>query len=106
MVEKASKTAHFRLVIHRGKAYVKRYRKSIQTRDDFTLWGILQLLRWYPGKLPDLDLMFDADDRPVVRSDDYTGQQNKDPPPLFRYCSDDASLDIVFPDWSILGLVS
>ncbi|CAN6931122.1 unnamed protein product [Brassica oleracea] len=103
MVEKASKTAHFRLVIHRGKAYVKRYRKSIQTRDDFTLWGILQLLRWYPGKLPDLDLMFDADDRPVVRSDDYTGQQNKDPPPLFRYCSDDASLDIVFPDWSFWG---
>ncbi|KAF8092424.1 hypothetical protein N665_0415s0043 [Sinapis alba] len=103
MVEKASKTAHFRLVIHRGKAYVKRYRKSIQTRDDFTLWGILQLLRWYPGRLPDLDLMFDADDRPVVRSDDFKGQQNKYPPPLFRYCSDDASLDIVFPDWSFWG---
>ncbi|XP_018443600.1 uncharacterized protein LOC108815521 [Raphanus sativus] len=103
MVEKASQTAQFRLVIHRGKAYVKRYRKSIQTRDEFTLWGILQLLRWYPDRLPDLDLMFDADDRPVVRSDDFTGQQNNYPPPLFRYCSDDVSLDIVFPDWSFWG---
>ncbi|KAF3573197.1 hypothetical protein F2Q69_00062349 [Brassica cretica] len=73
MVEKAGRTAHFRL-----------------------------LLRWYPGRLPDLELMFDADDRPIVRSDDFKGQ-NMDPPPLFRYCSDDASLDIVFPDWSFWG---
>ena len=102
MVEKAGRTAHFRLVIHSGKAYVKRYKKSIQTRADFNLWGILQLLRWYPGRLPDLELMFDADDRPIVRSDDFKGQ-NMDPPPLFRYCSDDASLDIVFPDWSFWG---
>uniref|UniRef100_A0A1J3CWJ9 O-glucosyltransferase rumi-like protein n=2 Tax=Noccaea caerulescens TaxID=107243 RepID=A0A1J3CWJ9_NOCCA len=102
MIEKAGRTAHFRLVIRNGKAYVKKYRKSIETRDDFTLWGILQLLRWYPGRLPDLELMFDADDRPVVRSDDFSGQ-NKEPPPLFRYCSDDASLDIVFPDWSFWG---
>jgi hypothetical protein len=102
MIEEASRTAHFRLVIRNGKAYVKRYKKSIQTRDEFTLWGILQLLRWYPGKLPDLELMFDADDRPVVRSVDFIGQQ-KEPPPVFRYCSDDASLDIVFPDWSFWG---
>uniref|UniRef100_A0A1J3FC72 O-glucosyltransferase rumi-like protein n=1 Tax=Noccaea caerulescens TaxID=107243 RepID=A0A1J3FC72_NOCCA len=102
MIEKAGRTAHFRLVIRNGKAYVKKYRKSIETRDDFTLWGILQLLWWYPGRLPDLELMFDADDRPVVRSDDFSGQ-NKEPPPLLRYCSDDASLDIVFPDWSFWG---
>ncbi|ESQ39220.1 hypothetical protein EUTSA_v10001309mg [Eutrema salsugineum] len=103
MLEKARRTAHFRVIILDGKVYVKKYRKSIQTRDVFTLWGIVQLLRWYPGRLPDLELMFDADDRPTVRSKDFKGRQHPAPPPLFRYCSDDASLDIVFPDWSFWG---
>jgi hypothetical protein len=102
MVERARRTAHFRLVIVGGKAYVEKYRPSIQTRDMFTLWGILQLLRSYPGRLPDLDLMFDCDDRPVIRSKDFRGP-NVGPPPLFRYCSDEWSLDIVFPDWSFWG---
>ena len=98
----AQRTAHFRLVIIDGKAYVEKFRKSIQTRDMFTLWGILQLLRWYPGKLPDLELMFDCDDRPVVPTRNFQGP-NAGPPPLFRYCGDDWSLDIVFPDWSFWG---
>lgn len=85
-----------------GKAYVEKYRESIQTRDMFSLWGILQLLRLYPGRLPDLELMFDCDDRPVVPSKDFRGP-NAGPPPLFRYCSDWSSLDIVFPDWSFWG---
>lgn len=102
MIEGARKTAHFRLVIVKGKAYVEKYRNSIQTRDKFTLWGILQLLRMYPGRLPDLELMFDCDDRPVVRSRDFQGP-NARPPPLFRYCADEWSLDIVFPDWSFWG---
>ena len=102
MVERARKTAHFRLVIVNGKAYVEKYRQSIQTRDMFSLWGILQLLRLYPGRLPDLELMFDCDDRPVVQSKDFRGP-HKGPPPLFRYCSDRWSLDIVFPDWSFWG---
>ncbi|KAH8488637.1 hypothetical protein Peur_059713 [Populus x canadensis] len=102
MIERARKTAHFRLVIVNGKAYVEKYRQSIQTRDMFTLWGILQLLRLYPGRLPDLELMFDCDDRPVIPSKHFRGP-NAAPPPLFRYCSDWQSLDIVFPDWSFWG---
>ncbi|XP_059634141.1 uncharacterized protein LOC132276637 [Cornus florida] len=102
MVEGASKTAHFRLVILSGKVYIEKFRKSIQTRDLFTLWGIVQLLRWYPGRLPDLEMMFDCDDRPVVRSKDFR-RPNSGPPPLFRYCSDEWNLDIVFPDWSFWG---
>ncbi|KAL2905705.1 Protein O-glucosyltransferase 1 [Bienertia sinuspersici] len=98
MVEGARKTAHFRLVILDGRAYVEKYRESIQTRDEFTLWGILQLLRRYPGRLPDLELMFDCDDRPVIPSKNF-----RRPPPLFKYCSDPWSLDIVFPDWSFWG---
>ncbi|XP_022964397.1 protein O-glucosyltransferase 1-like [Cucurbita moschata] len=102
MVEGARRTAHFRLVIMDGRVYVEKYRGSIQTRDLFTMWGLLQLVRWYPGKLPDLELMFDCDDRPVVQSKDFLDPK-AGPPPLFRYCSDESSLDIVFPDWSFWG---
>lgn len=102
MVEKGRRTAHFRVLIVSGKVYVESYRKSLQTRDTFTLWGILQLVRWYPGRLPDLELLFDCDDRPVVQERDFRGS-NAGPPPLFRYCGDDWSLDIVLPDWSFWG---
>jgi hypothetical protein len=102
MVEGAKRTANFKVVIVDGKLYVEKYRKSIQTRDVFTLWGILQLLRLYPGKLPDLELMFDCEDRPVIHKSNFQGP-NAAPPPLFRYCSDQWSLDIVFPDWSFWG---
>ena len=55
MLEGARRTAHFRLVIVDGKLYVEKYKKAIQTRDVFTLWGILQLLRMYPAKVHDLE---------------------------------------------------
>ncbi|XP_031393013.1 O-glucosyltransferase rumi homolog isoform X2 [Punica granatum] len=103
MVEKARRTANFRLVILNGKAYVETYEKGFQTRDVFTIWGILQLLRRYPGKVPDLELMFDCVDWPVIRSQLYRGPNVTGPPPLFRYCGNDATLDIVFPDWSFWG---
>ncbi|KAF2297800.1 hypothetical protein GH714_003157 [Hevea brasiliensis] len=69
----------------------------------FTVWGILQLLRRYPGRLPDMELMFDCDDKPVVRSSDYSGPNSTGPPPLFRYCGDRWTMDVVFPDWSFWG---
>lgn len=103
MVLSAKRTANFRLVILNGRAYVETYEKSFQSRDVFTLWGILQLLRRYPGKVPDLDLMFDCVDWPVILKKYYHGPNAVAPPPLFRYCSDDSTLDIVFPDWSFWG---
>lgn len=103
MVERANGTAHFRLVIVNGKAYVEKYKKSIQSRDLFTIWGILQLLRRYPGKVPDLELMFDCNDRPVIVSSEHRGPNATSPPPLFRYCGDRRTMDIVFPDWSFWG---
>ncbi|KAF8117975.1 hypothetical protein N665_0007s0024 [Sinapis alba] len=106
MVERGQTTAHFRLVIVNGKVFVENYKKSIQTRDAFTVWGILQLLRKYPGKLPDVDLMFDCDDRPVIRSYGYDKSNltaENAPPALFRYGGDRWTADIVFPDWSFWG---
>lgn len=103
MVERARRTATFRLVILDGRVYLETYHKAFQSRDTFTLWGILQLLRMYPGKVPDLDLMFDCVDWPVILSKFYRGPNATAPPPLFRYCADDSTLDIVFPDWSFWG---
>ncbi|XP_004510813.2 uncharacterized protein [Cicer arietinum] len=102
MLKEAKKKAYLKIVIVKGKLYLEKYRKSIQTRDVFTLWGILQLLRLYPAKLPDLELMFACDDKPVFPLDKFE-DSNDSPPPLFRYCSDELSLDIVFPDWSFWG---
>ncbi|KAK7380308.1 hypothetical protein VNO78_32816 [Psophocarpus tetragonolobus] len=101
MVERGRETANFKLVIVKGKAYLETYEKGFQTRDVFTLWGILQLLRRYPGKVPDLEIMFDCVDWPVLSSDRYN--PHNPPPPLFRYCGNDHTLDIVFPDWSFWG---
>nr|XP_043625786.1 protein O-glucosyltransferase 1-like [Erigeron canadensis] len=102
MVEVAGKSAHFRLAIVEGKAYIEKFRKSFQTRDLFTMWGFQQLLRRYPGRVPDLELMFDCGDRPVLNIKPFRGP-NPGPPPLFSYCSDPWSLDIVMPDWSFWG---
>ncbi|MQL96490.1 hypothetical protein Taro_029150 [Colocasia esculenta] len=103
MMEREKENANFRLVVLGGRAYVEKYgRRTFQTRDLFTQWGILQLLRRYPGRVPDLELMFDCSDFPAVAKAAH--QENAPAPaPLFGYCSDNASLDIVFPDWSFWG---
>ncbi|KAJ0565588.1 putative glycosyl transferase CAP10 domain-containing protein [Helianthus annuus] len=99
MVEKAREKAHFRLIIVDGRLYMEKYDYVFQTRDVFTVWGILQLLELYPGKVPDLDLMFKCHDWPLVRKSDYPFNKGVIPP-LFHYCGDDSTYDIVFPDWS------
>ncbi|KAK2976534.1 hypothetical protein RJ640_023772 [Escallonia rubra] len=103
MVERAKYAAHIRVTIVNGRVYVSKYKWVFQTRDVFTVWGILQLLRLYPGKLPDLDIMFECGDKPVIHTRDYKGSKAKKLPPLFHYCGDDSTLDIVFPDWSFWG---
>ncbi|KAK9749385.1 hypothetical protein RND81_02G122600 [Saponaria officinalis] len=106
MLKKAINIAHFRLVIVNGKAYVEKYKQPYQTRDVVTLWGILQLMKMYSGKLPDLDLMFQCGDKTVVKKKEYQvikGNIDPIPPPIFHYCGDDLSFDIVFPDWTFWG---
>ena len=103
MVESGRVYANFRLVVVKGKAYVEKYKGSYQTRDVFTIWGILQLLRLYPGKVPDLELMFWCGDETVIKKRDHQGLKATSVPPVFNYCKDDETLDIVFPDWSFWG---
>ena len=103
MVEGAKTLAHIRIVAVDGKVYMEKYKWVFQTRDAFTIWGVMQLLRLYPGKLPDFDLMFECGDKPVIKRYDYQGPNASTPPPLFHYCGDDKSYDIAFPDWSFWG---
>ncbi|GFP93007.1 o-glucosyltransferase rumi [Phtheirospermum japonicum] len=101
-IEKAKDVAHIRIIIVNGRLYTEKYKKVFQTRDIVTIWGFLQLLRLYPGKIPDLDLMLECGDKPVIRKRDYGGP-NALIPPLFHFCGDGFSYDIVLPDWSFWG---
>ncbi|KAF7110477.1 hypothetical protein CFC21_110574 [Triticum aestivum] len=101
-VERAQPHAQFRLVVVGGRAYVEKYRESFQTRDVFTQWGILQLLARYPGRVPDVDIMFSTLDSPRVLAADYPSPSAA--PPLFRYCKEESrELAVLFPDWSFWG---
>lgn len=74
-VEAARKFASFRLMVVEGRLYIESYRKSFQTRDLFTIWAFAQLLKLYPGMLPDLDLMFNGNDIPVINVSSVSQQR-------------------------------
>ncbi|KAL5710201.1 hypothetical protein ACHQM5_020793 [Ranunculus cassubicifolius] len=99
----AQQFAAFRVVIVQGRLYVEHYYACTQTRAMFTIWGLLQLLKRYPGMIPDVDIMFDCMDRPRFNRGRYKPKKRWPPPPLFRYCTDEWSFDIPFPDWSFWG---
>uniref|UniRef100_A0A7N0TH08 Glycosyl transferase CAP10 domain-containing protein n=1 Tax=Kalanchoe fedtschenkoi TaxID=63787 RepID=A0A7N0TH08_KALFE len=96
---KAKKFAAFRVVIVDGRLYTEFYHDCFQTRAMFTIWGLLQLLKRYPGHIPDVDLMFDCMDKPFIERDKHRAM----PLPLFRYCTTPQHFDIPFPDWSFWG---
>ncbi|GAB4861790.1 hypothetical protein Ancab_037047 [Ancistrocladus abbreviatus] len=64
--------------------------------------GILQQLRLYPGRLPDLYIMFECGDVPVIKKENYTGNE-ANAPPWFHYYKAGFTLDIISPDWSFWG---
>uniref|UniRef100_A0ACD5WWR0 Uncharacterized protein n=1 Tax=Avena sativa TaxID=4498 RepID=A0ACD5WWR0_AVESA len=100
---RARRHAMFRLVVVSGRAYVQKYRQSYQTRDIFTQWGILQLLARYPGRVPDVEIMFATGDVIEVRASDYRDDPSA-APPLFRYCKDvTQEVAVLWPDWSFWG---
>ncbi|XP_051113192.1 uncharacterized protein LOC127239201 [Andrographis paniculata] len=95
----AKKYAAFRVVIIDGNLYVDLYYQCVQSRAMFTVWGFLQLLRRYPGRIPNVDLMFDCMDKPTMNVTEHAVM----PIPLFRYCTTSEHFDIPFPDWSFWG---
>ncbi|PIA32247.1 hypothetical protein AQUCO_04500089v1, partial [Aquilegia coerulea] len=99
----ARRFAAFKVVIIKGRLYVEHYYDCTQTRAMFTIWGLLQLLKRYPGMIPDVELMFDCMDRPFFNKRRYRPGKRWPPPPLFRYCTNEWNFDIPFPDWSFWG---
>jgi hypothetical protein len=95
----AQKFAAFRVVIVAGKLYVELFYSCVQSRAMLTIWGLLQLLKRYPGMVPDVDIMFDCMDKPIVNRTEHSSM----PLPLFRYCTTEDHYDIPFPDWSFWG---
>ncbi|KAL2611116.1 hypothetical protein R1flu_022808 [Riccia fluitans] len=100
-IEMAREHAAFRVTIVKGNLYLNVYYSCVQTRALFTVWGLLLLLEKYKGLVPDVDLMFDCMDRPLIEKTQNFSYQS--PPPLFRYCSTKSHYDIPFPDWSFWG---
>lgn len=98
-IMEAKKFAAFRAVIVGGRLFVDLYYDCFQSRAMFTIWGLLQLLKRYPGMVPDADMMFDCMDKPVIDRTEHGSL----PLPLFRYCTNKKSFDIPFPDWSFWG---
>lgn len=92
--------ASFRVVIKDGRLYIDPYGNCYQTRAIFSLWGFVQLLKFYQGLVPDVELVFGCGDRPEVSKKDFEGRL---PPPVFRYCTTREHFDIPFPDWSFWG---
>ncbi|KAJ4725584.1 O-glucosyltransferase rumi [Melia azedarach] len=95
----AKKFAAIRVVIVGGRLFVDLYYDCVQSRAMFTIWGILQLIKKYPGMVPDVDMMFDCMDKPSISKTEHTSM----PLPLFRYCTNEDHFDIPFPDWSFWG---
>lgn len=98
-VIEAKKYAAFRVVVVGGKLYVDFYYACVQSRAMFTVWGILQLLRRYPGRVPVLSWCLIAWTSPALIRQEHQSM----PLPLFRYCTTSNHLDIPFPDWSFWG---
>ncbi|GMN23735.1 hypothetical protein TIFTF001_000240 [Ficus carica] len=98
-LKEARKFAAFRAVIVGGRLFVDLYYACVQSRAAFTIWGLLQLLRRYPGMVPDVDMVFDCMDKPSINRTEHGSL----PLPLFRYCTTQSHFDIPFPDWSFWG---
>jgi hypothetical protein len=96
-IELTKKHAAFRAIIVKGELYIELYHSCYQTRNLFTLWGLLLLLEKYKHRIPDVEFMFTCDDTPRVRIDSKVAL------PLFGFCSNREFYDIPWPDWTFWG---
>ncbi|CAL4895686.1 unnamed protein product [Urochloa decumbens] len=105
LLDAARRRASMRVTITGGgtRLHVDMYYACVQSRALFTAWSLLQLMRRHPGRVPDVDLMFDCMDRPAVNRTEHGGGGDPAAPPLFRYCTTRDHFDIPFPDWSFWG---
>ncbi|GAQ78892.1 hypothetical protein KFL_000200440 [Klebsormidium nitens] len=99
-VEAAQPIAASRFQILNGSLYMENFHHCFQSRLRYSLWGLLMLLRKYPGSIPDVDFMWDCGDDPKA----FRPADPGDPIPfLFNFCKLAHSIDVPFPDWSFWG---
>lgn len=102
-VEAAQGMAGFRMQIIKGRLYVEviAERPGWESRMIATLWGVLMLLRRFPGQVADVDAMFSVGDWP--RHGNAPIGAGEPLPVLFLYSGDKWHVDIPFPDFSFWG---
>ncbi|KAL3133656.1 hypothetical protein ABBQ32_008167 [Trebouxia sp. C0010 RCD-2024] len=67
----------------------------------YAILGLLDVIRHYPGQIPDIDAILHTSDFSCVKATP-AGQQPAGPP-IFGYNSDPAHEDVPFPDYSYWG---
>ncbi|KAE8809264.1 lipopolysaccharide-modifying protein [Hordeum vulgare] len=92
--DRASASMHVTITRGGTRLHVDLYHACMKSRALFTVWSLWHLMRQYPGRVPDMDLMFDCMDRSAINRTKHTGDGAPPPPPLFRYCTTREHLDI------------
>ncbi|GAQ84495.1 hypothetical protein KFL_001910140 [Klebsormidium nitens] len=99
-IEAALPGAAIHFTIIGGKLYAKEIKPCFPNRARYSTWGLLQLLRYFPGQVPDVDFVFECNDYPqMVRP-----KNPADPTPvLLNYDNREGKIDVPFPDWTFWG---
>ena len=66
----------------------------------YAILAIMDVIRHYPGQIPDLDAVLQTSDFPCMLA---SGSKETPAPPLFGYNSHPTYTDIPFPDYSYWG---
>lgn len=66
----------------------------------YAILAIMDVIRHYPGQIPDLDAVLQTSDFPCMLA---SGTKGSPAPPLFGYNSHPTYTDIPFPDYSYWG---
>lgn len=75
---------------------------SAKARTPYLILALLETLREYPGKVPDVDAVFHISDEPCVPTR-VLGPNGEPAPPIFGYTATAGFADIPFPDFSFWG---
>lgn len=100
-VEASHKDANYNFQIINGELYVKFVKACWETRKNATIWGMLMLLRRFPGQIPDIDGAFDCHDYPQHQY--FPANETEKVPIMFVQSSTKWHRNIMWPDFSFWG---
>ncbi|EEE61403.1 hypothetical protein OsJ_15589 [Oryza sativa Japonica Group] len=103
MLARARVTASFRLLVLGGRAFVHRFARHSRPAISSPSGASSSCSAATPGGSPTSTSCSTAPTGPSSARTSTAGSTLPFMPPLFSYCGDDRTLDIVFPDWSFWG---